>query len=1383
MINVRSELSPPVGVGVGGLLGLLALLLLSLVRPWPAQAGSSFPFLDPYPFTDVPLAAGINGDRPRIRQEDAALPAWKRVWDQAKGLAAQGELSQAAARYQAVLADKDIPEVRWELATVLVRLGRGQAAAETVEELLDGRPNSPEYLHCLAVIELERGRFREAAALFARLRARQPDISLPLAGQAYALLSQGDTRGALPVLSDLLRLNPADNQLREALARLAYGAQDYVLALPLLTELTKTPKPSPQLLKMAARAAEARQRPAEALGFWQRYAELRPDDLGAEQRLAEGFEAGGQPRLALPYLLALSQRQPDSPPIMRRLALAYAKVKDLPRAVAALEAYLRLQPDDSEAAKELVSLQEALGHKEETRRALKRYLAITPHPDQASLRQAASLDEEGGDHAGAAAALRGLLARRPGDPALMEELGEQLLAAGQNEAALKVWEDLARITPREASLWERIAGLLGRLGQERRRYQVLAVLHGLRPGDVDLSLQLLRYSLACDDLAQADKLAAELVALSPSPPPAFYSLSGELRLREHRFAAALGELEAYLAKEPRSEAVRLKAMLAAGQVGDLDRVRRHAAALAKSPENHLAAARAYAACRAEDEAQDFYQQVIGEAPAGSAVGKEAFIGLADSLARQDRPYEEEETLRLGLAVTGDRLAFVPPLFALALEQRETEEAGQWLDALYPLLVGPEMAGRRAAMKASLLVAEDEARKARRVMAPWEDKDAPGPPPPAAERLGLAREWLRAGKPDLAADEARRALAVAPGDLEALVILEAAGGKGRPGFDLSSLRPDQLRDLAELCRRYGLPKQMLKAARQAQRLSPPGAFTARKLLAQALIRKEDLPPAEAVLAALVADSPQEPSLALRLANLCFLRGELDRAYQLSNGQGVRSRSEAVLLRARILWRQNHWPEAIDLYQRVLTPSVAELLRQAGESQHVRLPEPQAPRPLWAMLARDAGPDPEEEWASRVMAPRRFLSWLQAGKTGFAQDIARRVALYRWQERFRLELLPRRSVARREYHIAQRQYEALLRRYPQDRILLYDLAGVYSRLGDLGNEALIYDQLAASGLDFPELNASRDRNQLKRKPRLTATYGYQNDAGHNGYLDRAKDWEELSFWEGGKARQEGELRVSRRNYRADSTDDVVRANRAEGSYSVSLLNNVTMHGGGGVESQETGGANTLLLNAGLTGKVGDGLTGALAFDQDVVDDTTASLRRRIHRQDLKGDLTLDPLPRLSLGGGYLFRDYSDNNWTTGYDLRSSYLLFDEPTLLKLTYSYDFKDSRQGGSPGLPLASDGFSANDHPYWAPKSYWLNLVGLYFKHSLTANALERAAPQYYTLEYALGHDANGYAVQSAKAGLYAELNPRYLLAAQGELTNSEDFRRQAYQVSLIYRW
>ena len=1380
MTNVRSELSPP--VGVGGLLSLLALLLLSLVRPCPALAGPSFPFLDPYPFTDVPLAAGINSDRPRIRQEDAALPEWKRVWDQAKVLAAQGELSQAAALYQAALADKDIPEVRWEWVTVLMRLGRGQEAAETVEELLDERPDSPEYLHCLAVIELGRGRFREAAALFARLRARQPDSSLPLAGQASALLSQGDTRGALPILSGLSRLNPADNQLREALARLAYGVQDYTLALPLLTELAQTPKPSPQLLKMAARAAEARQQTSEALVFWQRYAELRPDDLGAEQRLAEGFESGGQPRLALPYLLVLSQRQPDSPPIMRRLGLAYAKAKDLSRAVAALEAYLRLQPDDSEVAKELVSLQEALGHKEETRRALKRYLAITPHPDQASLRQAASLDEQGGDHAGAAAALRGLLALRPGDLALMEELGEQLLAAGQNEEALKVWEELARVTPQEASLWERIAGLLGRLGQERRRYQVLAVLHGLRPGDVDLSLQLLRHYLACDDLAQADKLAAELAALSPSPPLAFYPMGGELRLREHRFAAALGDLEAYLAKEPRLETVRLKALLAAGQTGALDRVRLHAAALAKSPENHLAAARAYAACRAEDEAQALYNQVIGEAPAGSSVGKEAFIGLAASLARQDRPYEEEETLRLGLAVTGDRLAFVPALFALALEQGETEEAGQWLDALASLLSGPETAGRLAAMKASLLVAEDEARKARRVMAPWEDKDVPGPSPPTAARLGLAREWLRAGKPDLAASEARRALAVAPGDLEALVILEAAGVKDRPGFDLSSLRFDQLRDLAELCRRYGLPNQLLKTARQAQRLSP-GNFTARKLLAQALTLRGELPQAEAALSALVADSPKEPSLALRLANLCFLGGELDRAYELSNGQGVRSRSEAVLLRARILWRQNRWQEAIALYRRVLTPSVADLLRQAGESQHVQLPEPQPTRPLWALLARDAGPGPEEEWASRVMAPRRFLSWLQEGKTDFDQDIARRVAIYRWQERFRLELLPRHSVARREYNIAQRQYEALLRRYPQDRILLYDLAGVYSRLGDLGNEALIYDQLAASGLDFPELNASRERNQLKRQPRLTATYGYQNDAGHNGYLDRAKDWEELSFWEGGKARQEGELRVSRRNYRADSTDDVVRANRAEGSYSVSLLNNITMHGGGGVESQETGGANTLLLNAGLTGKVGDGLTGALAFDQDVVDDTTASLRRRIHRQDVKGDLTLDPLPRLSLGGGYLFRDYSDNNWTTGYDLRSSYLLFDEPTLLKLTYSYDFKDSRQGGSPGLPLASDGFSANDHPYWAPKSYWLNLVGLYFKHSLTANALARSAPQYYTLEYALGHDANGYAVQSAKAGLYAELNPRYLLAAQGELTNSEDFRRQEYQVSLIYRW
>ena len=110
----------------------------------------------------------------------------------------------------------------------------------------------------------------------------------------------------------------------------------------------------------------------------------------------------------------------------------------------------------------------------------------------------------------------------------------------------------------------------------------------------------------------------------------------------------------------------------------------------------------------------------------------------------------------------------------------------------------------------------------------------------------------------------------------------------------------------------------------------------------------------------------------------------------------------------------------------------------------------------------------------------------------------------------------------------------------------------------------------------------------------------------------------------------------------------------------------------------------------GKFGDAFVGSLSFNRDIVSDTTASLRREIVKQEVLAGASFEPFFRLSLGGNYSIIDYSDNNWTTGYDLWSSYLLFTEPVFLKLFYKYEFKESDEGSVKQGTLLADFRSSN---------------------------------------------------------------------------------------------
>lgn len=1354
-------------------------------------------FLRSFPFATVPLAAALTARSVQVSQEEHSLPDWKRRWDEARRLAVAGDLARAARLYRELLAEKAIDAARWELATILMALGQDAEAVDAVEALSAEAPERSDYLHALAVMELHLGRLSAAAATFARLYALLPDDPVPLAGEAHALLAAGERAAALPLLLELWRMAPRTAGLREGVASVAFAQGEYEAAWPHLLALASGPDPAPRVLAMAARTASALGHAEEAVGLWQRYALAQPDDLEARELLAHTLSQQGQLRQAMPHLLAMRAKRPDDLALLKRIGQGYVALAEFSRALAPLQAYAARRPEDSEAALALVTVHEALGRKDATLQAMARYLALEPDPDPGTLLRAVRLFVEAGAHAEAVLALRQLLAARPGDPALLTELVRELLALGREEEALPLCRELTRVQPAQISHQRQLAAVLEHLGQEQELLATLTVIHRLDPGDQGVGLRLFSHYVAANDPARASAVLTVLEGQGKPLPPPFFYWRGVLHMQRQEFSLALTDLEEVLRSDPGHPDARRQALVAAGREGRMARVRVHARALIADTgevtvERMLLVARAYADCRAESEARAWFTRICdGPAPdqVTATIRDQAFLGLSETYLREGRPYEAEEALRRGLVVTSDRQLFLTRLFSLALGQGRLAEAKGWLAALRPLAT--KSPWRLQLLEATLHTALGEGRQARRVLSSVaealsavERGARDGDPTPRAERLTLAAQWLKAERPGEAVKQAALVLAAAPDDLEAQVILRKVKGEDRMGrapLDPSVLGHDQLCRLATIYGRYDLPAEMIGTARQALARTPR-SLPANLLLVEALVTRGDLAAAISRLDRLAAEYPREFALKARSALLRFRQGELPVVAELLNSEEGRSWPELRLLAARIVWRQHRWQEAIALYQEELLPTVASQLRRASMASGENPPPLSRRRSIWEVVTRDPGPDPELVMADQLMAPAAVMAALDQEKTPMAQAAASLVARYRWQTQFAMELAPRQAVARREYTIARKQYEDLLARYPAEQIVLFDLAGVYSRLDTLGLEAAAYERLTRAGVDFPELAEARRRNRLHQQPRVTVTAGFQSAAGRHGYLDRDKVWEAFSVWASPYTRHEAEVSMERSNYVAGSSTAKVRASRAMASYSAGLMSGLTVKGAGGAQRLDDDGDTALLGSVQVIGKVGDGLTGTLALEREVVDDTIASLRRHVLRQDLRGGLSLDPLPRLAVGGNYLARVYSDDNWTTGYDLWSSYLLFAEPTFLRLSYSYDYKESRVGGSPQVPTA-DGFGADDHPYWAPKNYWLNQIGLFFKHSLADDALGRGAPQYYTVEYRVGHDVDGYAAQTVRAGIHAEITSSCLLEAMAEVVTSQAVRKEEYRLGASYRW
>jgi|GEM_PF-4870238 len=1307
-----------------------------------------------------------------VIQEGSQIPAWKQLWDEARDFTKAGEYERAVQKYLQLLdQQQELDPARWELARLLLLQRDAPGAVAHLERLVSRHPEQTEYLAALSEALVAAENFSRAVDVIRRLLAREPGRLDATGWLVDCLFALGRKDEAVPYLEELHRRYPENNGITEKLAFLYAELGLPAKARPLLRRLIELKPRDPQVLAQAARALEASGRLSEAVAFWKRLLEIDPDNKEAERAVFRFLVREGSGKQALEALQEAVSERPGDPFLLKRLGEVSMGLGHFAEALEYFGKYIKVRPDDREVLGMVLDIHQALGNSTASVAVLERLLELHTGMKPEQLKRAAELLETQGRFEQALTAYQRLGESRFDDPRVVAREARLLFILGKTGQAEEV---------------------LGRAEQHQSLLRALELLHDAEPGNTAVALKLAAILLERGETERCLRLLEQLEGQGQAERPEVLLLRSAVEERLGHVRAALAALDFLLEKKDEPQ-LRLKALLLAGGLGLWDEVRLHGGKLKQESLGFgetLRLANAYRDSGLFDLAASRYSTLLQE-PLKSEEKAAVLLARARFNRLRHRLYEAEEDLRRALELGVRRGEILAELVDLALDEGDVAAGAAWISLWRRL-----GAGRRGhpdhllfqLYRARLSMLEGKNREAAALVRSIPVSAFQG------DGRGLILSGavlIRAGRWQQAMTLAGRALARLPGKrLEATAIMAASAiSHGDPSSAQRLLDQELAGEQGDVSRKIrlakhtldvGVPALAVQLSREALE-EEPASFEAWRILAESHVSSGDLRGAAEAVGRLRSLLPANRTLALWHASLLLDIGELADALAVLDAVALQEVADRdpreTLLRAHLLWLSGKREESIRfLGERLGEFKVEERFERMLAASGLTLPgdKPKGPG-LFRKRRR-----PALEILARLLAPG-VTSLQKEDERGLLGHALPLLAEFRWQDRLTRVVSGRRALMRREYHHARKELEQLARRYPGDKAVYYDLAGVYSALDRLEAEARIYDyELAGAGL--PGLAEARRRNVLKRRPRTAFLAGFESEEGRDGYKDIERRWAGVRQWLAWKPGHEFAAIFRRQDYRSHDHAVDVGVNRTDVEYHRDLGFGLTADLAGGVADVEGATGGVVLLNATLSGEPNDLVGTTFTFQRDLVDDTVASIERKIVSETVKAALRLDVLPRLAVGGDYAHTEFSDNNWTERYAGWVRYHLLPDPYRLTLGYTYDFRDSNEGPQDGVRL-EDGFAAEDHPYWAPRSYWQKRFEVSFHHGLGPDSLGRSAPRSYGLKYLFAYDSLGHAFQSWEGGVEYEFAPHFLVRINGQLTSSQDYRSKGAILQFDYRW
>lgn len=1314
---------------------------------------------------------------------------WSSKWMAAREYVRNDQRAEAVKLYEEFLAIRpELIEARWEYVQLLLAMERYDDAEGNIEILLEANAKNLSYHQAQGILLLATGRPQRAVVYLARVWDNDKDryeVGVRLY-QTYMAL--GEKTKALPVLEDLHRKKADDVTLQQALFRLYVDMGNDQQAQALGVSLANAKEASFELILLVAQVHDRLGLTHLAAEYWQKIILLRPGYSPAHSHLAAYYKQQGREAEALPHLLHGYHQNPDDTILAGHLGALYASQNNHEQAIPFLEQYLLAYPDDADKNIVLAQSYRNTGDLNKSSRLFSHYLELVDDPAEEILLEAAQVFMETGDKKKAVSQYQKLVTRGGDSEKYLVNLARNLSATGRYDEALKRWQQLAAAKPNDIVSRQEIATLYDKLGRRQEMAAMLQEIHELDASNYLVTLRLAEhYFLQGQDKEgwQLFQPVLDMEFFSPDFLATRARIFHFLGLPEHAFK----DMAEVVGKENASDKDSLTFLDIAGALGRRDVVMAQASRLVDKavfllPAGQLIYAKALGRVGEIGHAERLYEALLAEGDVKSRV--QARLDAAEMYRSYGFFHEAEQHYRLAWLDGHDQRA----LFALVdfnLFLGEVRNAEDWLDAI-PAHSG-EYRCQRSLYELRVLNGLEK----------FEDA------------LFLGRQLLSSSAVETCTLDQRREIMIQ--------MAKAHFGEGDEDLSLpilTTLVAEKSRQFSAHVNLFQFYVEMgedeMAKETMVRALEIAGYDAGLLTTFMEIALENHLYPLASSASRKVRDNvPDSLGFLLRFVRVLELNGELDEAYSLVNTMllshadnallnffGARIALSlghydrglvmvekaysqqpdwhaALLVKARLQWALFQWTEAIATYGQTTMPPVQQLFLNECTEKNIALP-PHEELSLWMKVIQPMG----------KVAPLQRSLQVDFVMAGNYEDVARQAAsfysAYKWQMIFNRELGARKSVQRREYYRAARQYESLIRE-EKDTTLLFDLAGVYSSLDRVGAEAMVYQQLQKSNPDFPGLNEAISRNYLKRQPQTGAYFSHLEKEGRQGYFDLRKDEYGISGWLSPMPQKEIKVSASRIYYESPTSGDGFYGKRADVYMASNLFDYLQFQSTIGGHILDGDRASVAVYDFSATGFAGDRFESYIGIKRQVVADTLASVDRTLMAHVYEGRAELDLMPRLQAGGELHRTEYSDDNDVNGYSVWFSSVLLLEPHFLKATILYEFLHAQQEHGATGALLSDGFADDDHPYWAPKNYWRNHFDINYKHKFSDDVLGRSTPSFFTAGYSFSYDVDEDTVQVFRAGFNIEINTSWILKIDTEFEESNKYQARDVFGTLLYRW
>jgi len=1282
-------------------------------------------------------------------------PHWMELWEKARSAVKNGDKQNAILRYQELFAEKPlIEEALREYVVVLMDIEQWQEAGKVNQKLLEIDSTSLDYQLYGGRIALMQKRYERAAKYLSQVYNMAPDgpFSLEaLKGQITALQNMGRKELAHPLMEQLCLLAPDEETFLRQLARLSkdlgYDAKASVYYKTLITEFAGTDLDYLESEPLFQAEGDIEM----SLKCWLGYLTYHPFYIPFHKKLSTYYLENNLEHKALEHLLILIAHGEDSPAIFLQTGSLYLYEKGRPdKALYYYEEYRKRSPHDKQVVSEI-----------------KRIQAI---------------------------------------------LANDLLVIVENEGAWNLWRDLAKVIPDRLAVYYSMAEQLEALGKENELLEVLQIIQTHNPDDQKIIFKLAELHFNFGDTT-ASRTTLNSLNLQEKRGKKYFFLRARIAEKNSDYTEALDFYKQYLLQITEDYSLVMKCLKLSGDVGLVNKLNYFYELLPLKSEQfaiykqgNLLYGEALILNNLYSQARKFYQDFRKNTELNYEERSIVAGQLIRILASEEKYFETEQQLRASLietTATLQKLTIIRQLIQTNLSQKDWHNAWKWyellvtashsllpddLNADYDLFIDKiRILKESGQLEVAIEMAEDFLYEHDSSCSDIADHCY-------SLRSALAESYyLNEDFPEAKAI-LHNLISIYPDDMD-LKILDQVTSKKLNKTVLVLPILNYLKH-AVTYRKYGEYHTALELCRKFL-VQYPDSLRARVMHAKLLedIGDDFIP--LAFFKKLALEYPDEEYFKQNILKKEFKNAKFRNLIEelAPEWKPVRSAESTIsvrkvvpdikslpinqrLLLARAFWADNRREDALLLYRSLLIPAVdhefSELLNANKIQLH--LPPPEKSFLNTITFTNPAEPDRLDV----VMSPEFTVHNLALPVVQIASKL---YANYRWQQIVMRELSVREAMVDGNYYQAMKEYQDMLRPDSSPESL-YDLAGIYSRLGFSGKEAALYKIIKKESPGYPDLEEAIQRNTLKRKARMMPFYEFGQKKGRDGYFDlkeKAGGLQALFF---PTLEHEFLFDVRRILNESIELDDSFWRNRIEAEMKWSPIYDLDFLVSVGFDHTDNDNyENTIPYNFQVNGRVGDMASGYLGFSQDVVDDTLESLKRGIYQKEYGAGMKLDILPRLFGGGEYLFTEYSDGNHQNRYELWTSYILASEPTMLQLRYGYEFSRSAEGNMKRDYSFDSGFGPDDHPYWSPNEYWQHLFTASFEHQLAENILGRGAPSYYTLEYSFGYEIGGYDNHEVKAQIFLEMSRHLLLNSSFEIIRGANVEETSILCSVIYRW